>query len=69
MGLDIMLQSFKKSGLYRDEQGLMLPCGRGPGEINVSITITPQAKGRLEEVLSNPDNAGSKLRIVFEGFG
>jgi Fe-S cluster assembly iron-binding protein IscA len=35
----------------------------------MSIIITPQARERLTEVLSSPDNHGSKLRVVFEGFG
>lgn len=35
----------------------------------MSITITPKAREKLSEVLAKPDNDGSKLRVIFEGFG
>ncbi len=35
----------------------------------MSVTISPQALDRLKEVLARPDNQGSKLRVIFEGFG
>jgi len=35
----------------------------------MKVNISSTAKERLDEVLANPKNSGTSLRVVFQGFG